>query len=416
MRCAWATWCEHHCVRVASGRRIERSTVHLAGAARRRGLRTWCAHLEPLRAAAAAARRGLRRSGLRRGLRGWVVWRGRERARARAREERKSESESRREGEGGEVERGVAREGARRGSEAQVVEPQPTPAVPMSEAPRRHSPQHSPPSRGGSAEKNATSPSKQWTSRAASAGGSSPATAGASPKEDIASRSKQWSTRRDTALRRERAAQVYKVRTLPLHAYICQPRRAACVYIHMHLHLHMHLHMHMHMHMHMHTRSTRTHVHVVQAAKELEGCTFSPRLNAHSLRISAMAAGRPPAGMKPPIGVKPATGSPITSSTRRARPPAPATPPSPHLPAAAATYARHTDIIGFERAAVDLREEGHLASSQAQAGAHVAACAAEQLVRHRLKVLATRVQQMRVLRSAAAGLSPSKSDAGAKLT
>ena len=38
-----------------------------------------------------------------------------------------------------------------------------------------------------------------------------------------------------------------------------------------------------------------------------------------------------------------------------------------------------------------------------------AADAAEQLVRHRLKVLAARVQQMRVLHSAADALSPPKS-------
>ena len=53
-----------------------------------------------------------------------------------------------------------------------------------------------------------------------------------------------------------------------------------------------------------------------------------------------------------------------------------------------------------------------LALSHAQAAEPAvasAADAAEQLVRHRLKVLAARVQQMRVLHSAADALSPPKS-------
>ena len=44
--------------------------------------------------------------------------------------------------------------------------------------------------------------------------------------------------------------------------------------------------------------------------------------------------------------------------------------------------------------------------SQAQAAVRVAERAAEELVRHRLKVLAVRVQQMHILRSAADGFSP----------
>ena len=91
-----------------------------------------------------------------------------------------------------------------------------------------------------------------------------------SPGEDFASRSKRWSTGRDEGLHRRRAA---------------------------------------------------------QTAKELELCTFSPELNARSLRISAArtaATGEQPAG----------------SSARRARLPAPMTSPSPHPPADVATYAQ----------------------------------------------------------------------------
>ena len=91
-----------------------------------------------------------------------------------------------------------------------------------------------------------------------------------SPGEDFASRSKRWSTGRDEGLHRRRAA---------------------------------------------------------QAAKELELCTFSPELNARSLRISAVrtaATGEQPAG----------------SSARRARLPVPMTSPSPHPPADVATHAQ----------------------------------------------------------------------------
>ena len=54
-----------------------------------------------------------------------------------------------------------------------------------------------------------------------------------------------------------------------------------------------------------------------------------------------------------------------------------------------------------------------MAAAQVQAtepAVTTVADAAEQLVRHRLKVLAARVQQMRVLHSAADALSPPKSD------
>ena len=254
------------------------------------GWRALSSHLELL-PAAAAARDGLRRSGLQRGLQGWVAWR------------------------------------ERRRFEAQVAAPRPMPAARTREAP----------SKGVSPEKDIASRRAVRTRGAPSGGGS--------PGEDIASRSKQWASRRDEALRRERA---------------------------------------------------------VKTAKELEHCTFSPELNARSLRISS--AGRTVATGKPPAG-KPPTGSPpIISSTRHARPTAPVTPPTPYRPyppADVATYARR------ERAGVGV------AASQAQAtepAMTTAADAAEQLVRHRLKVLATRVQQMRVLHSAADALSPPKPD------
>ena len=90
---------------------------------------------------------------------------------------------------------------------------------------------------------------------------------------------------------------------------------------------------------------------------------------------------------------------------------APVTPPTPYPPVdlcdrtGVATYARR------ERAAAGAVGTG-LALSHAQAtepAVASAADAAEQLVRHRLKVLAARVQQMRVLHSAADALSPPKS-------
>jgi hypothetical protein len=79
------------------------------------------------------------------------------------------------------------------------------------------------------------------------------------------------------------------------------------------------------------------------------------------------------------------------------------TPPTPYPPADVATYA----YARRERAGVGL------AAAQVQAtepAVTTVADAAEQLVRHRLKVLAARVQQMRVLHSAADALSPPKSD------
>ena len=81
------------------------------------------------------------------------------------------------------------------------------------------------------------------------------------------------------------------------------------------------------------------------------------------------------------------------------------TPPTPCDRTGVATYARR------ERAAAGAVGTG-LALSHAQAtepAVASAADAAEQLVRHRLKVLAARVQQMRVLHSAADALSPPKS-------
>ena len=88
------------------------------------------------------------------------------------------------------------------------------------------------------------------------------------------------------------------------------------------------------------------------------------------------------------------------------------TPPTPYPPVdlcdrtGVATYARR------ERAAAGAVQGTGLALSHAQAAEPAvasAADAAEQLVRHRLKVLAARVQQMRVLHSAADALSPPKS-------
>lgn len=181
----------------------------------------------------------------------------------------------------------------------------------------------------------------------------------APPAEGIASRSKQWAARRDEALRRERAA---------------------------------------------------------RAARELEHCTFSPELNARSLRIgaartahqnmgTAIGAARTAAARKPPAGPRSTGSPPIISSTRYARPTAPVTPPTPYPLTGVATYARR------ERAGAGAVGTG-LALSRVQAtepAVASAADAAEQLVRHRLKVLAARVQQMRVLHSAADALSSPKS-------
>ena len=274
MRRGWLTW-----------RAWVFSTMMERLAHRMSGWRALSSHLELL-PAAEAARHSLRRSGLQRGLRGWVAWRGRR---------------------------------ARRRSAAQIAAPRPMPAA-----------------RTGKG----VSPGKDIVSRPTARTRKAPSGVG-SPGEDIASRSKQWASRRDEALRRERA---------------------------------------------------------VKTARELEHCTFSPELNARSLRISA---GRTAASGKPNAGRPPAGSPPIISSTRHARPTAPVTPPTPSSPANVATYARR------ERAGVGS------AASQAQAtepAVATAADAAEQLVRHRLKVLAARVQQMRVLHSAANALSPPRSN------